>query len=978
MKADIYLRPQDVAAAERQKPSNSVTGSLIGFALIAAALLALGRRDYPNLHTVLDAGDALLSLMLALLFWQAVRTFPKWLAIGFALTSILEIAHVLITVEWPSPFTGIAQAAEVWRPATWAPAAYLLPIGIGAAIGLMSRPETQRRHTVLFLGTLIVLSVAFVALSRWLPRYMPPTVLGITRPALILVPVLWAITAWICWRHRDADRLLPRLALMSVVLLLAHVVMLYSRTPHDTPAMVAHLGKLAGYFLLLLSVMQMAAADMWERIRAEQSLARLNEELDRRVTDRTAELARTTQLLRGIVESTDDAIITKTLEGIITSWNPGAERLFGFSAPEAVGKSMLMLIPPELASEEQHILARLGCGDTIDHFETVRIRKGGERLDIFATISPLKDTEGRIIGASKIARDITESKRAQSRLQAQMERLELLNQITRAIGERQDTRSIFQVVVRTLEEQLPLQFCCIGLHDPADNALTVTSVGPANAALAMNLALTEHTNIPIDQNGLSRCVRGQLVYEPDIAAVPFPFPERLTRGGLRSMVVAPLRVESRVFGVLIAARVQTSAFTSSDCEFLMQLSEHVALAAHQSQLHAALQKAYDDLRQTQQAVMQQERLRALGQMASGIAHDINNAISPVTLYTESLLEREPNLSARARGYLETIQRAIDDVAQTVARMREFYRQREPQMTLVPVDVNRAVQQVVDLTRARWSDMAHRRGIVISMQMDFAPELPPIMGADSEIREALTNLIFNAVDAMPQGGTLTLRTRATASSVCLEVIDTGIGMDEDTRRRCIEPFFTTKGERGTGLGLAMVYGVVQRHSADLEIESEYGRGTTIRLSFALPAAALSSTARVATILAPPRALRILLVDDDPVLLKSLEDILRTDGHVLTVTYGGEAGIEAFRGAHERGKPFDIVITDLGMPYVDGRRVAAAVKALDGAMPVILLTGWGQRLEVEGDVPLHVDQVLSKPPKLRELREALSTLTEAVAL
>jgi PAS domain S-box-containing protein len=580
-------------------------------------------------------------------------------------------------------------------------------------------------------------------------------------------------------------------------------------------------------------------------------------------------------------------------------------------------------------------------------------------------------------GSTKVAilfNDITERRVAQQKLQAQLQRLNLLQHITRAIGERQDTHSIFQVVVRTLEEQLPLEFCCIALHDSADNMLTVTSVGRASAALAMELALTEQASIPIDQNGLSQCVRGQLVYEPDVREVPFPFPERLARGGLRSMVAAPLRIEGTVFGVLIAARTQAGGFTSSDCEFLLQLSEHVSLAAHQSKLYGALQKAYDDLRQTQQVVMQQERLRALGQMASGIAHDINNAISPVALYTESLLEREPNLSSNARRYLETIRRAIDDVAQTVARMREFYRQRAPQMTLTPVDVNGLVKQVIDLTRARWSDMALQRGVVIEMRTVLAPNLPAVMGVESEIREALTNLIFNAVDAMPQGGVLTLRTQDTSRSVSLEVIDTGIGMDEDTQRRCLEPFFTTKGEQGTGLGLAMVYGAVQRHSADIEIDSAIARGTTIRLKFARPALVVDSDIRTATAQVPP-PLRILLVDDDPVLLKSLEDILRADGHTLTVADGGEAGIQAFRTAHEQGRPVDIVITDLGMPYVDGRTVASAVKALSASTPVILLTGWGQRLEIEGDVPSHVDQVLSKPPKLRELREKLIAVNRA---
>src|SRR6185312_13044784 len=156
----------------------------------------------------------------------------------------------------------------------------------------------------------------------------------------------------------------------------------------------------------------------------------------------------------------------------------------------------------------------------------------------------------------------------------------------------------------------------------------------------------------------------------------------------------------------------------------------------------ALQAAYDDLRQTQQTVMQQERLRALGQMASGIAHDINNALSPVSLYTESLLDREQNLSPRAREYLQTIQQAVDDVSHTVARMREFYRPREAQLVLGSVDLNRLAQQVIDMTRARWRDLPQQQGIAIELQTELAAQVPRIMGAENEIRDALTNLIFN--------------------------------------------------------------------------------------------------------------------------------------------------------------------------------------------------------------------------------------------
>jgi signal transduction histidine kinase/CheY-like chemotaxis protein len=565
---------------------------------------------------------------------------------------------------------------------------------------------------------------------------------------------------------------------------------------------------------------------------------------------------------------------------------------------------------------------------------------------------------------------------AEQKAQAQLGRLNLLHQITRAIGERQDLKSIFQVVVGSLEEQLPVDFACLCLHDAVDHVLTVTGVGIKSSRLAVELAMPERARVNIDENGLSRCLLGKLVYEADIGRLEFPFPQRLARGGLRSLVLAPLQVESRVFGVLVAARREEQGFSSGECEFLRQLSEHVALAAHQAQLYGALQQAYQDLQQSQQVVMQQERLRALGQMASGIAHDINNALSPVALYTQSLLELEPNLSARTREYLETIQRSVEDVAQTVARMREFYRQHEPQLALMPVDLNRLVQQVLDLTRARWSDMPQQRGTVIGLQTEFVDRAPAVLGVESEIREALINLIFNAVDAMPNGGTLTVRTHVARDAdgpgrdlLQVEVIDDGVGMNEETRRRCLEPFFTTKGERGTGLGLAMVYGVARRNNAEFEIRSAVGEGTTVSLSFPVPAIATASSRAEPGFAMPPR-LRLLLVDDDPLLLKSLRDTLEADGHVVATANGGAAGIDAFRVAQDQGEPFASVITDLGMPNVDGRKVASAIKDASPTTPVIMLTGWGQRLMSEEEMPPHVDHLLSKPPKLRELRETLA--------
>jgi len=489
--------------------------------------------------------------------------------------------------------------------------------------------------------------------------------------------------------------------------------------------------------------------------------------------------------------------------------------------------------------------------------------------------------------------------------------------------------------------------------------------------------LLEQGTIAIDANGLQRCLQGELLYEPDLSRLDLPLSRQLVLGGMGSAVFAPVKVESNQFGVMVIARTAPQGFSSSDCEFLRQLNEHIALATHQTQLYDALQTAYDDLRQSQQAAMQQERMRALGEMASGIAHDINNALTPASLYTDSLLE-DQRLDQKQRGILEIVRRAIEDVGHTVGRIRDFYRKPEEAAKLAPVDINAMIQQAASLTRASWSDMAIQRGAAIDVAFDLAPDLPTVMGIESEIREALINLMLNAIDAVAQGGRIDLRTSvsgaSTSSLVRVEVSDNGVGMDEETRRRCLEPFFTTKGERGTGLGLATVYGTMERHSADIEIESAAGIGTTMRLSFAIPTVpAVGAVAPASAGALPPQ--RILIVDDDPLVLKSLRDTLEADGHSVTMTDGGQAGIDAFLAARAQGNPFPVVITDLGMPYIDGRKVSGAVKTAAPETVVLLLTGWGQRLVADGDIPPHVDRVLSKPPKLRELREALAQCLQA---
>lgn len=690
---------------------------------------------------------------------------------------------------------------------------------------------------------------------------------------------------------------------------------------------------------------------------------------------------------RTLVESLPHLIWTCRPDGSCDYLNRQWTEYTGRSAESQLGDGWMEQVHPD---DRERVCTQWAAamvrGDRFDI--EFRIRRGDGEYRWFETRTiPLRDAAGRILKWLGSYTDIEAPRRAQYRAATQLERLGLLNRITRAIGERQDLNSILRVVICNLEDHLPIDFGCVCSYEATQESVTVTCVGERSEPLAAEIAMSQGARVDIDRNGLSGGLRGQLVHEPDLGRTDVPFLQRLARGGLHSLVIAPLLVDSNVFGVLVAARREAHSFSSGDCEFIGQLCEHVALAAHQAQIYAALQQAYDELRQTTRTVLQQERLRALGQMASGIAHDINNTISPIALYTESLLEHESGLTERAREYLQTIQRAIVDVEQTIARVREFYRPHEAQSGWARVDLNGLVQQVVDLTRARWSDLPQQRGIVILVQTELAADLPTIRGADHEIRDALINLVFNAVDAMPEGGTLTLRTAVVFPNpsdgtqgplgVRVEVRDTGLGMNEETRRRCVEPFFTTKGERGTGLGLASVYGMTQRHGGSLQIDSEPGNGTSILLVFPTSDTDPAPSDQRHVPPAPMRSQRILIVDDDPLIIESLRNTLRSEGHFVTTADGGQAGIDSFMAAGKLGEPFSVVITDLGMPYVDGRKVAAAIRAASPSTPIILLTGWGRRLISESDVPSGVDRVLSKPPRLRDLRAALAEVTERSA-
>ena len=590
------------------------------------------------------------------------------------------------------------------------------------------------------------------------------------------------------------------------------------------------------------------------------------------------------------------------------------------------------------------------------------------------------ELEARVVERTRnLSEEISERMRTERVLQQQFVRISLLNQITQAISDRQDTDSILHVVLRQLEEHMGIDFGMVGLFDPVAKTLNVSALCVKNSLLAEKFGLREGSVLPLAETDFQLCQKGQTVYISDTLKWKTSFVERMAVIGWRSTVAVPLMVEDKLFGVLVAARLKPDDFSSGDSEFLRLLSDHVALAAHQARLHTDLEKAYNDLRRTQATVLQQERLKALGQMASGIAHDVNNALSPVIGFSELILRGDNNLNQNVKKYLGHIRTAGEDIAHIVARLREFYRTREVNESLQQLSVNKLVEQVVDMTRPRWRDIPQSNGTTIEVETDLASDVPRLAGIESEIREAITNLVLNAVDAMPNGGKITISTNVIRHDgsqngskhplkVTLAVSDTGTGMDEETRKRCLEPFFSTKGKRGTGLGLAMVYGVMERHEGGIDIQSEPGKGTTFSLVFPVRTAScdMDDERETSSAMEP---MQILCIDDETLLRELLKEILEREGHQVVLRDNGQSGLDEFRSAHQRNKPFDVVITDLGMPHMDGRQVAKTIKLESPRTPIVMLTGWGAFIKEDGSGPDEVDGILSKPPRSRELRDML---------
>jgi PAS domain S-box-containing protein len=600
------------------------------------------------------------------------------------------------------------------------------------------------------------------------------------------------------------------------------------------------------------------------------------------------------QRLRGlaaVVESSRDAIVSKTLDGTITSWNRSAERIFGYSSDEMVGNQIFRVIPESLHEEEREMLRRVARGEVIESFEAERIRKDGRRIIIAVTLSPVLDAAGQVAGVSSIKRDVTEQRAIRRALQESEARLQaVLQQLPSGVMIAEAPSGRLIQASRQVEAiwRRPTVFA-----DSIDGYGAYQGFHPDGRPYAP------------EEWPLARALKtGETVLAEEI---------RIARGdgttGWISMNAAPLRDEA---GAIVGSVVAFSDITAQ--------------------------------REAEERLRQSAKMEAIGRLAGGLAHDFNNQLSAVSGFAQ-FVERDPGLGARARQDLLQVQQAAERMAGLTRQLLAFSRQQI--LTPETIDVNAAVADAHPL-------LQRLIGSQIQMRIE-TPTAPIWIRADrSQLLQVLMNLAINARDAMPHGGTLTIRSRAREVAAArlaapdappltpgpyAEVVveDSGTGIAPETLPHIFEPFFTTKEVgKGTGLGLATVHGIVTQSRGTVWVDSRIGEGSTFHVLLPIAAAPdVPAPGAAGTAPSDEARGRVLLVEDEEHVRRLVARMLSEAGFdVVQARHGGEA----LDRLAEAGGSVDVVVSDVVMPVMTGRELARRLKEAFPAIPAIWMSGY----------------------------------------
>ncbi|TMQ57737.1 MAG: response regulator [Candidatus Eisenbacteria bacterium] len=530
--------------------------------------------------------------------------------------------------------------------------------------------------------------------------------------------------------------------------------------------------------------------------------------------------------------------------------------------------------------------------------------------------------------------------------------------------------SLLDFIVELVSDELDAERVSLMLVNELGTELTIA------ASRGLDPSIVTQTRVPLGVGVAGRVAKeGKELYSnsdlehPSVEAGGHPGAE----GPFASIPISvsiPIRTPTNVLGVLnVTGRRERRPFTRDDTSYLSSLAGQLAVAIERARNADDLRRAYDNLRRTQDQLVATGRLKAIGEMAAGVAHDFNNLLNGI-LVNSQLIQRDLDQVGvpldRLKKQASLVEKLALQGADTVRRLQDFAGLRKDRPS-ERVDLNDVARRAVELTTPKWQGELGASGIRIEIEVSL-PSIPAITGNVRELTQAVSNLIFNAVEAMPMGGSIGIATSVDDRGVRLTVSDTGCGMSQETRERLFESFFTTKAH-GQGLGMSVVHGIVRRLGGEIEIESRPGEGTSIGLVFppAPPHATPSELARSADSTSPAERGRVLVVDDDEINREICVEVLAPLGHEVHTASSGSEALQ--RITRDR---FDLVITDLSIPGTSGWNVAKQVKEASPSTRVMLLSGWSVQQDPEQIMAGGIDLVLSKPVQVNELAQAVQRL------
>ncbi len=663
---------------------------------------------------------------------------------------------------------------------------------------------------------------------------------------------------------------------------------------------------------------------------------------------------RNNALLASIVASSDDAIVSKDLDGTIRSWNAGAERVFGYSASEAVGRPIALIIPPDKLAEEARILERLSRGERIDHFETKRVAKDGRVLDISLTVSPLVDRSGQVYGASKVARDVTARKRAEAELRRQDAKLRLLWEAAAVLltTDRPDTMlgGVFDKIAAYFELDAYLNF----VVDEGGAALKLESSGgidETDAAALHRVAFGTSLwgQVAVERRPIARAAI--LESADDLAAVA-------RRLGFRAFTSYPLLVEDRLLGVLSFASRRRDEFERDEIAFLGAICYYVTAGYERLQLIGRLRES--DYRKDE--------------FLATLAHELRNPLAPIRNALEILRVNARDPSPVEHAARAMIERQLEQMVRLVDDLLDVSRITRGQLDLRKerVPLARVIENAIDTSRPLIDSGRHRLDVAL-------PSQPVFLDADPlRLAQVFANLLNNAARYMDQGGRIWLDAEREGDWVIIRVRDEGVGIPATELGRIFDMFARVndteqRSPAGLGIGLTLVRRIVELHGGTVEARSKgVGRGTEliVRLPVAQPAGAETAAPVSPRSKVQPVTYRVLVADDNRDAAESLGMLLRLMGNDVRTVYDG---IEAVEEAEEF-RP-DVVLLDIGMPRLNGYEAARRIRELrycEDSM-LVALTGWGQEEDKRRASAAGFDRHFTKPVDPADLQQLIADLS-----